>query len=206
MSDYHSTEARRAWQRAYWARTRERREALRRERDAARPPLTAERLRERVHYDPETGIFTSLINHGKVRVGDICGKVNREGYRQIQVDGKLYSAHRLAWLYVHGAWPKPFLDHEGRDKDDNRIAKLREVTKSQNGQNTGRNAKNTSGYKGVWLDRSVGRWRAKIKVDGKTHYLGSHDTAELAAQAYALGAAKYHTHNPVAESVDGVKA
>lgn len=193
------TPQRREYLRAYRQRTAEKQAAQKKARVAAKPPLTAERLRELVHYDPVTGIFTSRINCGKVRVGDASGKINRDGYRQIQVDGRLYSAHRLAWLYVHGRWPTPMVDHESRDKDDNRIANLREVTKSQNQQNIGPQSNNKSGYKGVREEKRTGRWRAQIRIDGVQHHLGTFATPELASAAYAAAAARLHTHNPAAE-------
>jgi hypothetical protein len=98
--------------------------------------LTAERLRELLHYDPDTGVFTWLRVKGRrVRVGALSGKANGGGYFQIGVDGRIYYAHRLAWLYVHGEWPVASIDHVNCDRCDNRLANLRPATKAQNAAN-----------------------------------------------------------------------
>ena len=91
-------------------------------------------------------------------------------------------AHRLAWLYVHGAWPEKQLDHINRDKDDNRINNLREVDNKQNQENVGLWSHNTSGYRGVSVRRN-GTFQADIKLDGKTVCLGVFKTVEDAAIA-----------------------
>jgi hypothetical protein len=85
--------------------------------------LTAERLRELLNYDPDTGVFTWRVRpvHSH-RVGDIAGSVRTtRGYRLIGVAGRVYKAHRLAWLYMMGEWPKDQIDHINRDPSDNRF-------------------------------------------------------------------------------------
>lgn len=160
------------------------------------PPLTAERLRELLDYDPATGVFTwrkNLCN--SVGAGDLAGTTHRTGYRVIQVAKRLYLAHRLAWLYMHGHWPKSLLDHINRVKTDNRIVNLREVSQSENRQNCLKLRSNTSGYKGVTKSQVKGRWQAQITVNGRGKYLGLFDTPELAHEAYVKAAAILHTHN-----------
>ena len=88
--------------------------------------LTAERLRERLHYDAETGVFTRRFGSGHARAGDMAGTVHRTGYVRISIDGGKYTAHHLAWLYVHGVWPSDQIEHINRKRSDNRIANLRE--------------------------------------------------------------------------------
>ena len=84
--------------------------------------LTAERLREVLDYDPDTGVFTRKVRTASsVKVGDVAGSLNGKGYIRIRVDGRLYFAHRLAWLYVHGEWPVDQVDHINGIKNDNRI-------------------------------------------------------------------------------------
>lgn len=92
--------------------------------------LTAEQLRWLLHYDPETGVFTRLIQLcNRVQVGDIAGFIKYNGYRVIKVGDKPtpYFAHRLAWLYIHGEWPSKGIDHIDGDRANNRIANLREA-------------------------------------------------------------------------------
>src|SRR4029450_2313606 len=114
--------------------------------------LTAERLRELLDYDPETGDFTWKVNRRCVRSGSVAGNVNCvDGYCYIGVDARRYHAHRLAWLYIKGAWPNDQIDHINGNKADNRFANLRQATHSQNQANGGRYSNNASGYNGVTL-------------------------------------------------------
>jgi hypothetical protein len=97
----------------------------------------------------------------------------------MRVDGRLYRAHRLAWLYVHGEWPKGNLDHINRDGCDNRIANLRLATYSENGRNSRLRSSNTSGFRGVYR-RPNGRFTAQIWHSGACQTLGTFDTIEEA--------------------------
>jgi hypothetical protein len=157
--------------------------------------LTAERLRNLLHYDPETGVFTRLVGNGRnVNIGDKAGSTHKgSGYRYIMVDRKNYSAHRLAWLYIHGAWPIGDIDHMNGLPDDNRLANLRDVTKAMNAQNERRPRKsNTSGFMGVrWRDDRH-CWIAVLLIDGCKRKLGAFRTKEDAAAAYIEAKRKHH--------------
>ena len=150
--------------------------------------LTAERLREVLDYDPETGVFVWRIRTSNcVKVGDVAGGLRLDGYFAIGLDGRTYLAHRLAWLWVHGHWPQYGIDHIDGDVENNRITNLRDVDQSTNMQNVKKACVNnkTSGLLGS--HPSGKKWRAQITVGGKIHYLGTFDTQELAYAAY-LGA------------------
>ncbi len=99
--------------------------------------LTAERLRELLTYDPETGHFRWVFTKGCRAGGQIAGTVRRDGYLCIAVDGRKHKAHRLAWFYMHGRWPHPEIDHINRSKLDNRLCNLREATRVENNANRG---------------------------------------------------------------------
>ena len=88
--------------------------------------LTAERLRERLHYDAGTGVFTRRVGSGHARAGDMAGTVHRTGYVRISIDGRKYTAHHLAWLYVHGVWSSDQIEHINRKRSDNRLVNLKE--------------------------------------------------------------------------------
>ena len=134
--------------------------------------LTQERLKELLHYDPETGVFTWKVQtSNRVHVGDAAGATEPNGYRRIRVDSGNYRAHRLAWLYVHGKFPEGKLDHHDRDKRNNRISNLRPATDSQNGLNKGLQTNNTSGYVGVSWDKQRQKWAAFLTLAKKV-YLG----------------------------------
>lgn len=153
--------------------------------------LSQARLQELLHYDPETGVFTWRVDRVRVRAGERAGKVTRDGYIEIGVDGKRYGAHRLAFLYMSGAIPSSYVDHINLTKSDNRWCNLRPASSSQNQMNTSGRPNNTSGFKGVsWHPREE-RWRADIRVDGKKKCLGYFDTPEDGYDAYCA-AAKSH--------------
>lgn len=92
--------------------------------------LTSESLKLALNYDSKTGLFTNVEN------GKLCGcDSNSHGYISIGVYGKRHLAHRLAWLYVYGEFPKNQIDHINRVKTDNRIENLRDVTSAENLKN-----------------------------------------------------------------------
>jgi hypothetical protein len=144
--------------------------------------LNQETLKQHLSYNPSTGLFTRLIAKSKaVKVGDIAGSKDKQGYITLMVCGKLYKAHRLVWLYMYGEWPKNEIDHINRNKADNRLCNLRDVEKWVNQHNRDANKTNKSGFKGVC--RKGKKWSAVIKINKKTHWLGVFETAELANAA-----------------------
>jgi len=102
------------------------------------------------------------------------------GYRQVGIDGINYKAHRLAWFYVHGAWPEYDIDHINGVRHDNRIANLRPATRGENIMNSQRRSDAKSEYRGVHYHKSTKQWQASFR--GK--YLGIRRTEEEARQLY----------------------
>jgi hypothetical protein len=158
----------------------------------AKADLTAERLREILHYDKDTGSFTWAhdVRCGhrneqlKYRKGSSAGYVNKQGYLMICIEQRSYRAHRLAWHHVTGEWPTSLLDHKNEQKADNKWDNLRLADKSLNSLNRRKPpANNTSGYKGVTFHAASGLWKASLVVQGKTHSLRYHKTPELAYAA-----------------------
>lgn len=149
-----------------------------------RQEITAEYLRSILHYESETGIFTWKVSTSRnVKAGDVAGSQNGDGYMQIRVCSRSYLAHRLAWLYEHGEWPKDQIDHINRDRSDNRIENLREVTNKQNHQNRSKPSNNTSGHPGVSWDKRASKWRARIEHNQKQIHLGLFTDLEEALSA-----------------------
>ena len=155
--------------------------------------LQVERLRELLDYNPDTGVFRwKLATAHRTKVGEVAGTKTPDGYIRIQIDRKIYRAHRLAWFYVHGVWPNNFIDHIDRNRANNWLSNLRDVTASQNMRNCGLRRTNTSGHKGVsyWAHRKL--WAAQIRLNNKNKLLGMFDTPDAAAEAYKNAAAAHN--------------
>jgi HNH endonuclease/AP2 domain len=150
--------------------------------------VSAERVREALHYDPETGVFTWRINKGKMRAGAVAGGLGAKGYWQIGVDNVRYYGHHLAWLYMKDELPHSLIDHKDANRTNNQWRNLRVATIAQNAQNGVIRPSNKSGRKGVSWHRGCGKWQTHIRINGKSVYLGLFDDLELAHQAYASAA------------------
>lgn len=147
--------------------------------------LTAERLKSLLSYCPDTGVFSWKANRrGGCKAGDVAGVVYPNGYRFIKLDQRRYSAHRLAWLYMTGHWPKDCVDHINRGRDDNRFCNLREATQAENHMN--------SSASGVKYYARQDRWKAYIGHKGRQIYLGMFSTREEARAVRRDAELKYH--------------
>ncbi|MAL41409.1 HNH endonuclease [Thalassospira sp.] len=155
--------------------------------------ITARELRQLLSYDKETGEFSWLTSPtAPVAKGSKAGYAGFKGYIYIQVCGRIYKAHRLAWLYVTGKWPSRIVDHKDRNPANNSWGNLRQATGSQNRQNAGISKSNRSGFKGVYWSKSRNKWAAQIKANGiSKHLIYSSDKTE-AAEAYDAAARKFH--------------
>jgi hypothetical protein len=146
--------------------------------------ITAERLRELLHYDPEAGIVVWRVSEkGRKRRGKPAGFVSK-GYFWIGVDRRRYPAAPLAWLYMTGEWPLDDVDHRDLNGRNNKWSNLRRATRSQNCGNTPPHCDSTTGIKGVFLDKRNGRWRAQGCIGGQQKHLGSFATCDEAAEMY----------------------
>jgi hypothetical protein len=158
-----------------------------------------DQLKAEVDYDSETGLFTRKKTHPKLkyRVGDVTGVQRPDGYLQISINGKIFLAHRLAWLYVNGELPKSNIDHIDGIKTNNSIKNLRCVSQLVNVQNIKKAKSNnkSTGILGVSLmnkGKGKKKFRARIVVDGKEKMLGSFETPEEAHLVYIDAKRKYH--------------
>lgn len=131
-----------------------------------------------LEYNPDTGRLTWRISSGKAKKASLAGCLI-DGYRTIGIQGRLYRAHRLAWLIHHGVEPVGDLDHINGDRDDNRIVNLRQATHAENMHNRRADHDNTSGIKGVCWNRFKNKWMAY--VNGR--HVGYFDTKDEAAEA-----------------------
>lgn len=156
-----------------------------------RNSLTQELLKQRFHYDPETGHFTHLVAASpRVKVGDRAGSGRPGNYVVITLFNERFLAHRLAWLYVHGHWPMQEIDHIDQCKSNNAIANLRDVSRTVNECNKLGLYPNKTGYQGVSMNR--GKFMAQITLGGKSKTIGRYATADQAHRAYVEAKARLH--------------
>lgn len=147
-------------------------------------PLTIEQLKQALHYDPESGLFTWLATTtNRVKVGATAGYLQKRGYLTIGIGGKRWPAHRLAWLYMTGELPKGQIDHVNRVRTDNRFANLRQASNAENQHNASMRKNNRSGVHGVSWDKKSGKWLAKICINRKQKFLGHFSTLDAAKDA-----------------------
>lgn len=148
------------------------------------PILTQAQLRDLFTYDPSTGAFVRKATNAV------------SSSRQLRVNGHKYLAHRLAWLYVYGAWPTQHIDHINGDPTDNRIDNLRDVSRYGNMQNLRKPmSTNKSGYLGV--SRHKDKWCAQITNAGRKVYLGLYPSADAAHTAYLEAKRQFHVTSTI---------
>jgi hypothetical protein len=150
-------------------------------------------------YDPATGLF--LYASGKrsrgrfsVSMTSGVGSLKKDGYVHIFFDGKQRTAHRLAWLYMTGEWPRNSIDHINGRRDDNRWCNLRDVSQQVNAENlrSARKGKTSCQLLGVYYYKASDRWTAQITNKGRPMYLGCFETPEAAHEAYVNAKRRLH--------------
>lgn len=157
--------------------------------------INQESLKEILRYSQETGVFTWIKSRGpKAASGSMAGSTHYSGYRKVCISGRVYLAHRLAWLAFHGRWPTDQLDHINGIRDDNRIENLREVSNRDNGRNQATPKNNTSGAIGVHWHKLKRKWQASIRVDGKRVFLGRYEEFTDAVSARKSAEVEYGFH------------
>lgn len=158
--------------------------------------ISQERLKQVLWYDQESGVFRwrcSLNN--KTKAWQIAGVKLPKGYIHIGIDKKMYLAHRLAWLYVHGQMPLHEIDHLNQTTSDNRICNLRLATRKQNSENRNVFLNNKTGCRGVSFHKASNKYRAQVRHSGKTIHLGLFKTIEEASQVARAKRLELFTHS-----------
>lgn len=153
--------------------------------------LSARELKKVLSYDPDTGEFT--------RDGVVVGKPGTNGYRLIMVGRKQYQAHRLAFLYMEGAFPVDTVDHINHNRADNRWCNLRHSTPASNGLNRG--VRSQLGVVGVSWGSYKRGWCVSLTIKGVCKILEYHPTLlDAVARRKSLdlqyGVTNYHITEP----------
>lgn len=154
--------------------------------------LTQKKLKEILHYDPDTGIFTRLKTTGsRALIGMEVGTLCSTGYLKVSINCKPFFLHRLAYLFMEGEMPN-FIDHINHAPADNRWSNLRNCSHRENLSNRGKQANNTSGFKGVSWCKNRNKWEGHITVNRKKCFLGYFDDLIEAAKKYNKSAIEFH--------------
>jgi len=158
--------------------------------------LTQKELKELLHYDPKTGVFTWIVKRNGVKKSKIAGSESKYGYLRIRVNGKKYCANRLAWLYMEGYIPVGFdVDHKNRIRNNNKWKNLRIISRSCNAINSKIPTTNKTGVVGVYLDKQRNQWRSSIRINGKRINLGRFKKFEDAVYSRWQAEIKYGFSN-----------
>lgn len=161
--------------------------------------LTQARLKELLHYDPETGVFTWRVKKGRAEAGSAAGTRHNAGYTTLKIDGVKYLRHRCVWLYEYGRWPREEVDHVNGDRGNDTLENLRECSSAENKQNIPLHGRRPGRLLGAVLTR--GRWRATIRIRGQAVCVGHFDTPEEAHKAYLAAKEKLHTFQPTPRTI-----
>jgi hypothetical protein len=147
--------------------------------------LLLQKLKEKLNYDKNTGLFT-WVNCGRPKLnGKVAGTVSKRGYIHLHIHPYIYKGHRLAWLFEYGKWPEYGIDHINGNKTDNRIENLRDIPQRHNNCNTPAHREGKlPGYMLVTLADGTKVYRARIITGKKTKYLGNFYTEKEANLAY----------------------
>lgn len=156
--------------------------------------FTLDLLKEILEYNPLTGDFTWISTNDNHSSGDIANGKHSERYISINVNGKQYLAHRLAWFYTYGIWPPKDVDHIDGCRFNNKIANLRLVNRSENMQNVkvAPISNKSTGLLGASLHKRTGKFTAQIHINYKKIHLGVFNTPEEAHQAYLTAKRELH--------------
>lgn len=146
-----------------------------------KPIPDVEFLRSRYDYDPATGVLTSKFGRWR---GQPVTHTETQGYITIRINGEHFKAHRVIWKMMTGEEPPDEIDHDNRDRADNRWENLLDATKTQNQWNRTAKRSSTTGLIGVTWHKRDQRWSSEIRVNHQRHWLGNFPTAEAAYEAY----------------------
>ncbi|HEI4368094.1 TPA: HNH endonuclease [Salmonella enterica] len=156
----------------------------------AHPLPPPDELRSMIYYENGEVYWFPEYRKGS-RTDKPLGCIRNHGYKatRIRVNGvyRDYLLHRLIFWLVKGYWPL-FIDHIDRNKLNNNIENLRDVTRSENSIN--KSQPNKTGFYGV--HKCYNKYRLFINIDGKQQFLYGYETAEAAALARDILARLFH--------------
>ena len=129
--------------------------------------MRKKQLQKILKYDIQTGIFYNLKSK------NVTGKTDKDGFVWVWINKNKYRADKLAWLYVHGSWPKYDIIHVDGVNHHNWISNLKKPLKLKRKDNK-------SGVTGVYWSEKDKRWRSQILINNKQKSLGSYKNFDKA--------------------------
>lgn len=152
------------------------------------------RIRPRHHFDSDWGYNISKTQTIKKRE---VGGINLTNYLVVKIMylgvQEQYLVHRIIWAMHNGPIPEGyFVDHEDTNSLNNKIGNLRLALQPQNRQNTGQQANNSSGFKGVFLNKKTGLWQVRVGKNGFQHSFGYYKTIQEANMVAIEARARLH--------------
>ena len=166
----------------------------RNDKEKVAPPCAEIKLKSIPGYEglysiSECGQVWSHERKGRPKGRFLKGSLNKkEGriYFFLSKDGKRANSQVGRWLMLtfREGFSGGDVDHIDRNRLNNELGNLREVTKRENALNSGMSSNNTSGFRGVYWSKKSQKWQASIQSEGKLRHLGYFDCKEEAARAY----------------------
>jgi hypothetical protein len=156
--------------------------------------MTQKQLHLEFTYNRDTGVFKRIIPWKIKKYGESLKTTHHSGYIYMQIAGKKYAGHRLAWLSVYGHFPDGQIDHIDGNRSNNALSNLRVVSNQVNQQNSSLRIDNSSGQVGVSWFKTRLTWRAVINVSGKQTTLGYFKILEEAIAARKKAETHYGFH------------
>ena len=117
-------------------------------------------------FEYRGGVLYWKISRLRGNIGDKASFKQSEGYFSVSIKRKSYLEHRLIFCMFHGYFPKE-IDHINKNRSDNRIENLREVTRQENCFNASKKSNNTSGISNVYWNKVNKNWNVRVSIKGK---------------------------------------
>lgn len=134
-------------------------------------------------------LYWKTPHSNRLSVGDPAGSIDGRGYLRTNVNGKLTGNHLIIWT-MHFGNPTEGLciDHIDRNKLNNSIENLREITRTQNNLNSDVRL----AARGTSYDKTRNKWKAQISIQNRNVTLGRFETELEAHTAYLEAYAELH--------------
>jgi hypothetical protein len=137
-------------------------------------------------------LWWKVSTNPAIKIGKFAGSLKKTNYYEIGYNKKKYQCHRIIFEMFNGEIPEElFIDHIDNNRENNKIENLQLATKSENNRKSLMQKNNTSGYKGVTLEKRRNIWRANILINLKYIHLGYFNDKLEAAKAYDSAAIEY---------------